>query len=326
MPVKNATPFLKECIDSILSQSFLDWELLAVDDGSTDDSYEVLKYFASKDSRIFVFKNIGKGIINALRVAANNSHGDKITRMDADDIMPKEKLGELSRILDENGQGTLATGKVKYFSNEILGDGFKRYEKWLNKLCETDKHFDHIYFECVIPSPCWMVFAEDFNSCGGFQVDRYPEDYDLCFRYYQKKLTVVSSQKVLHLWRDSPNRASRIDPNYSDHTFLELKVDYFVQLDYKNKQNLVIWGAGKKGKRLAKIFSTKDIPFYWICNNQKKIGQSIYNVELKPVEQICSMIDPMILICVSSPEEVEEITVYMNEKSFKFRENYLFFC
>ena len=67
MPFKNTWTFLTECLHSIRNQEYTEWELLAVDDHSTDGSYKLLIHFAEMDTRIRVFKNKGKGIIPALR-------------------------------------------------------------------------------------------------------------------------------------------------------------------------------------------------------------------------------------------------------------------
>ena len=67
-PVKNTAPYLSGCIDSILNQSNSKWELLAVDDFSTDNTFQILQSFERKDSRIKAFKNAEKGIIPALQL------------------------------------------------------------------------------------------------------------------------------------------------------------------------------------------------------------------------------------------------------------------
>ena len=86
-PFKNTAHYLSECVYSILNQSYTHWELLIVDDGSSDNSYDIVNAFAEKDNRIKLFKNQGSGIIDALQLAFNNSRGNYITRMDSDDIM-----------------------------------------------------------------------------------------------------------------------------------------------------------------------------------------------------------------------------------------------
>ena len=169
MPVKNTHQFLKECLDSIINQTETNWELIAIDDHSSDGSATLLNDYAIKDKRVNVYENNGNGIINALRLAYSESRGDLITRMDSDDIMVPEKLTVLKQNLIASGKGNIVVGLVKYFSEKPLGDGFKKYELWLNELTIVGKNFDGIYKECVIPSPCWMVFREDLNSCDACQ-------------------------------------------------------------------------------------------------------------------------------------------------------------
>ena len=117
MPVKNAMPYLKKCLESILHQTYRDWELIAVNDGSIDESVSILRSFAAIDKRIkFIPANQGVGIIDALKLAYSFSSGNFITRMDADDIMTSDKLEVLAHQLMQFGPGHLALGQVEYFS------------------------------------------------------------------------------------------------------------------------------------------------------------------------------------------------------------------
>ena len=270
MPVKNAGKYLSECLDSILTQSIDNWELLAVNDNSSDNSFDMLNEFAKQDNRIHVFQNTGSGIIDALQLGYAKSKGNFITRMDSDDKMDKEKLFHLQNALIENGNGYVATGFVKYFSENALGNGYKKYETWLNTLTEGATNFNEIYKECVIPSPCWMVNRIDFEKCGAFHSNVYPEDYDLCFRFYENILNVCGVNKILHYWRDYTERTSRNDDNYADNRFLDVKLHYFLKLDHKKEKELALYGAGKKGKLLAKKLIVNNISFSWCTNNSKK--------------------------------------------------------
>jgi len=197
--------------------------------------------YAKKDSRIQVLSNKEKGIIPALQLAFAKSTGQWITRMDADDRMAPEKLAELLKPLSDNGSGNLATGLVKYISTTQLGDGYRRYEKWLNDLTTTSNNYQDIYKECVIPSPCWMCHRDDLIQCGAFDSATYPEDYNLCFRFYKNGLKVHGVKKVLHFWRDHPERTSRQSATYADHRYFDLKLPYFLELDYKSEQPLILW-------------------------------------------------------------------------------------
>ena len=136
---------------------------------------------------------------------------------------------------------------VKYFSEKELGNGYKNYETWLNSLTSKGLNFNEIYKECVIPSPCWMVHREDLEKVNNFESKIYPEDYDLAFRFYQIGLNCIKSNKVLHMWRDYPNRTSRTNPNYADNSFLKLKINYFLKLSY-NETKISCLGQEKKEK------------------------------------------------------------------------------
>lgn len=325
LPVYNTAKYLPDCLNSILAQTEHNWELLAIDDFSRDNSFEILKSYAQKDDRIQVFKNTQKGIIPALRLAFEKSTGDLITRMDSDDKMTPDKLAILKSLLQKHGKGHLATGFVKYFSDEGLKEGYQNYEKWLNNLTKEGNNFREIYKECVIPSPCWMVFREDLIRCGAFDSPKYPEDYDLCFRFYKNKLKVVASTTILHHWRDYDTRTSRTSETYSNNQYFDLKLPYFLELDYNNQRPLVLWGAGRKGKKLARMLSENEIPFHWVCNNPKKWGIKLYKVPLESFENIPKYKNPQIIVGVAAPSGVKEILAFFEKNRLEQKKHYFFF-
>jgi glycosyltransferase involved in cell wall biosynthesis len=325
-PFKNTARFLPECLNSILGQSYDAWELLMVDDHSSDLSYEMVKAYAQKDSRIQLYKNSGRGIIEALRLAFLKSKGDYITRMDSDDIMHPEKLQHMHNDLQSHGKRHVALGLVNYFSDEGISDGYSRYETWLNALTEQGLNYSEIYKECVIPSPCWMVHREDLIMCEGFNPNRYPEDYDLTFRFYKYGLKCIPSHHVLHYWRDYKTRTSRIHEHYAQNYFLDIKLHYFLELDYDTSRVLTLWGAGTKGKTIAKQLSDKSIPFVWICDNPKKVGKHIYGHELFNFEQLKQLNHPQSIVTVANEEAQIEIRTYFESQNMKPMRDYFFFC
>lgn len=325
-PFKNTAQYLPECIDSILDQSYKNWELLAVDDHSTDNSYSIFEEYARKDERIKVFKNNGNGIIEALRLAFENSNGEMITRMDSDDIMNPSKLKTLNELLLENGKGYVAVGKVRYFSEVGISDGYDRYEKWLNRLTKLGKNYTEIYKECVIPSPNFMVYKEDLIKCGDFQPNLYPEDYDLTFRFYKYDLKCIACNELTHYWRDYDTRTSRTHEHYSNNYFLDIKIRYFLELDFIPSRPLTVWGAGTKGKTIANHLVKESVPFHWICDNPKKIGQQIYNQELLNIDYLTQLNKPQSIVTVANEQAQEEIKVYMDQQGMQSMKDYFFFC
>ena len=326
MPFKNTVDYIGDCITSILDQTYENWELLAVNDYSTDGSESIIKHYEAGDKRISLLANAGRGIIDALRTAYNKADGLYVSRMDSDDLMKPEKLQHMVNQLGPAGRGHVALGLVKYFSDEGISEGYKKYEEWINLLTKTGSNYTEIYKECVIPSPSWMVHMEDLQECGAFNNNRYPEDYDLTFRFRKHQLKCLPCKKVLHLWRDYPSRTSRTSEHYAQNSFLELKFHYFLELDHDTSRPLALWGAGDKGKTLAKLLLESKIDFYWLCDNPRKIGKKIYGQELLPYQTLAALNQPQSIISVANPDAQKEISNYLNDLQMKGFRDYYFFC
>ena len=326
IPAKNAGKYLHDCLNSIIEQTETDWECIVVNDNSMDDTLSIFEEFAEKDKRFTVFSNPKRGVITALQLAYANCSGELIHRMDADDIMPRHKLATLNALLVENGKGHVATGKVEYFSETTLGDGYKRYEAWLNRLTETGSNFSELYRECVIASPCWMVYREDFEKCGGFNSDIYPEDYDLVFRFYEADLKCLPCSEILHLWRDYSVRSSRTSDLYADNRFLNIKCFYFLKLNFEESRPLIIWGAGRKGKAIAQYLIKEKVTFHWLCNNPKKIGKDIYGVLMQSETALQNFDNPQVIVAVANDEEQAALKNNFHQKNMETMRDYFFFC
>lgn len=328
MPMRNAMPYLHDCIASIREQSYENWELLLVDDHSEDDSYAIANQIGADEPRMIVrrLEATERGIIAALRQAYALSSGTYITRMDADDIMSPTKLQRLAHLLQWKGIGHVAVGAVRYFAKDGIGQGYAKYAKWLNRLTGSSVNYTEIYRECVIPSPCWMMHRTDFEEIGGFEGDRYPEDYDLCFRMKRHHKQVIGTEEVLHLWRDHSARASRNDSNYADNRFLTLKIDYFLCDDRVEAKTLLLWGAGAKGKWIAQELISRKIAFRWLTNNLNKIGHIIYGQHVESDIIIGQFDCPQIIVAISSPDAREEAIRRLDGFGYNIGDDYFPFC
>ncbi|MBQ2654652.1 MAG: glycosyltransferase [Methanobrevibacter sp.] len=101
MPVFNAEEYLKESIDCILNQSLSDWELICVDDGSSDSSLDMLNDFKTKDERIKVYHQENRGGGAARNVALTHATGEYVYFMDADDSIKENALEKLYQLCEE---------------------------------------------------------------------------------------------------------------------------------------------------------------------------------------------------------------------------------
>ena len=325
LPVKNTAQYLEACLNSIVNQSYQEWELITVDDFSDDACWQILTDYSQKESRIKVFRNNSPGIIDALNLGYGKSSGNYITRMDSDDVMPPQKLEDLKNHLDEIGSGTVVTGLVQYFSDKPISKGYQQYEQWLNHLTKTESNFEDIYKECPIASACWMILRNDFEKCGKFESQEYPEDYDLCFRFYQAGLKIKAVNDILHLWREHPQRTSRTNQNYHLDRFVDMKPAYFLNLEVVSPDTIVLWSAGYKSKDLAKRLQQKKLNFRWVCTNTKKIGNQIYDVNIEDYNSISKISHPKIIVPIAVPKYQSQINAFFKSINLVRNRDYFFF-
>lgn len=118
LSMHNASKFIAETIISIINQTYQNWEILIVDDCSSDNSVEIVNQFSKNEPRIIIYKmerNVGKGV--ALNVLIQNIKGDYIAFIDADDIWENSKLENQLNFMIENNVGFSFTAYTQFDSN-----------------------------------------------------------------------------------------------------------------------------------------------------------------------------------------------------------------
>ena len=110
VPVYNAEKYLGDCLDSILSQTFTDFEVIIIDDGSTDNSGKICDDYAVKDNRVIIYHQSNKGVAATRNRAVSLANAELIAFIDADDIVHKQYLDILYRILKEGKTLMSVTG------------------------------------------------------------------------------------------------------------------------------------------------------------------------------------------------------------------------
>lgn len=127
MPAYNAEKYISESIESVLVQTYKNWELIIVDDGSQDETKNIIQLYANRDERIkCIFLNINQGVANARNIAIQNANGRFLAFLDSDDLWMKEKLFEQIAFMKNNGYaftyhsyGTFYDDKNKYKKNFV---------------------------------------------------------------------------------------------------------------------------------------------------------------------------------------------------------------
>ncbi len=311
MPFKNAAPWIGEAIESILQQDFQDWQLIAVNDHSSDKGPSIVQNYQKRDPRIIYLNNQEEGILPALRLALENCHSPYVSRFDADDIMPEARLSKMSALLDKSPPKTIVTGMVQYFSDRPISKGYQKYQHWINEVGLNRDHWREIYRECVIASPNWLMRREELLTIGGFDGLRYPEDYDWCFRCYEAKFEVNCLHSTTLLWREHPQRTSRNSEDYGQERFFHLKLQRFLELE--NYESLVLWGGGRKARLSATFFDRHQINFRWMDLDPKRYPEGING---HPIEDFRSL----------TPRQGQKLLVgvYPNPSQRRAIEDFLF--
>ncbi|GAB5416132.1 MAG: glycosyltransferase [Crocinitomicaceae bacterium] len=284
LPFRNAAPWIVETIQSIQDQTHENWELLAVNDHSTDGTLSLIR--SAEDPRIQILTNEDEGIIPALQTGLKAATGAFTTRMDADDLMPKDKLKLLLSAIE--GQRHVVTGKVRYFSDSVVSEGYKKYEDWLNERCDQKDHFDHVYRECVVASPNWLVATKFLRQDKIFDQLQYPEDYDMTFLWKRLGYEIGVVNEVTHLWREHPQRTSRNSQTYNQASFFHLKLSWF-QRNEKGK-TLGVFGTGSKGKMV--IDQLKDAyEIHWFDHEHSRYGAPLNGYAIEdPMKCNCDLL------------------------------------
>lgn len=179
LPVYNCRRYLDEAISSILRQTFTDFELIAVDDGSTDGSGDILKRFAAQDARVKIISRPNTGIAVALNDAIAVAKGEFFARMDGDDISLPQRLETQLRFLREHSDIVLLGSRVRL----IDPFGVTLYES-SHKLTHEEierEMLDGVGWAVVHPAA--MMRAAVVRAAGGYRSERVPtEDLDLFLR------------------------------------------------------------------------------------------------------------------------------------------------
>ncbi|MFP4098957.1 MAG: glycosyltransferase family 2 protein [Alphaproteobacteria bacterium] len=177
MSVYNGERFLKQAIESILAQSFSNFEFIIINDGSTDQSGEMIKSYEEKDRRIVFIDQDNQGLIAALNTGIDVANADLIARMDADDIAHPERLAKQYAYMQEH-QNTLALGSAV---NVIDDQGIEKLHVTY-PVKEDVKHY-LINQGSPLAHPATMFRKVAVQSLGGYRkAYKHAEDYDLWLR------------------------------------------------------------------------------------------------------------------------------------------------
>ena len=280
MPARDAAATLGSCLDSIQAQSFTDFELLVIDDASSDDTHQMVSERAAADPRIRLLRAPRRGLVACLNAGLGQARASLIARMDSDDVMDRERLGLQRDYLQQHPDVGVVASRVRAFPADRVQAGTREYLRWQNACLDSDALRDEVYVECPITHPSAMFRLATVIAAGGYRDGDFPEDYELWLRLIARGCRMAKIDRCLLHWRQRDDSLSRRDPRYSRDAFDRLRARYLA-LDGRlgSGRPLVFWGAGRRTRQRARHFVALGFaPCAWIDVDPRKIGNRIHDV------------------------------------------------
>jgi len=196
MAVRDGERFLDESILSIRQQTFRDFELIIIDDGSKDTTPMILSTHAAQDARIRIFSQESKGLIDALHLGFSKALGKYIARMDADDVARPERLERQIGFLTSNPRVVVVGSSVQ--TVDALSQGLR--------VIRPPSDPDTVRRQmrengCVVFHPTVLIRRDVLEQAKGFRkAYRHAEDYDLWLRILEQ-FDIANIDEVLLLYR-----------------------------------------------------------------------------------------------------------------------------
>lgn len=276
MPVYNSEKYIAEAIESVCTQSYENWELLIVNDGSTDHTSEILDHYAKIDSRIKVFHRKNEGVSMARNFALNQINGEYVTFIDSDDVYHLKHLERQIQVFKQYSDCDIVFSRHKEFrgelnKNEAVTSG--KVEIWNDNILQkviSDSN-NHFVWNAMIKSE--IAKKEIFSSI------RFAEDY--CYIrdcvWNCKKMAVLD--EVLYFYRRDNENAM------TNHFFSEKYIGDYMKLvqniyDFCKEHNLkddfyrrmVAHEYAQNSMRIRKCTSYSS---FVTCMNNKKFREGI---------------------------------------------------
>lgn len=241
VPVYNAEKYLYECIDSILAQTFTDFELILVDDGSQDNSGAICDKYASEDKKITVIHQKNQGQAVSRNIGVSIAKGEWIHFVDSDDLIHPQMLEFLYSAVDETThisiggvvKGTAACESFLHLKNDC---SFKRHPINDDELVSM---YNDDYQYWIVPA---KLIKKEIVQKHPFTPGRIYEDNGVVFKWINETENVSIIDEQLYFYRVNPNSTTNVDFSLKKLDLLwafEEQVNFYKDSDFNEIKNIV---------------------------------------------------------------------------------------
>lgn len=338
LPTYNGEKYIQKSIESIIAQTFTDWELIVVNDCSTDNTVSIVTKYAKIDKRVKVVSNeANQKLPKSLNIGFEHSRGEYLTWTSDDNYYLPDALEKMVKYLDEYRDFPMVSAGMEFINekNEISGD--------LSQF-DADKMY---YNNCV--GACFMYRRTVLDDIGTYDTGMFlVEDYDYWMRVLLHYGQIGHINEILYRYRrhDNSLTATRMQDikkqlmilrmKYLDFIIERLKMrkDYLCGIYYEFKlyeiktetvdkkfyelvpelcmdkglkelKKIIVYGAGDYGNKAYEKFGKRII--FYADGNKSKVGQEKNGIEIISVDEMISKLSEYQIMIAVSGEKIYQL-------------------
>lgn len=315
MPVYNAENTVAAAIRSILNQTLSDIQLIVVDDGSTDNSANIVADI--KDDRLTLIRENHRGVSRTANAGLKHTTAEFVARMDADDFAEPDRLRLQMQLLKEQNLDVVGCQiRITKPSGQSV-PSMSRYERWINHETLSNEEIMALRFvEFPLVNPTIMARQKYFEL--QFANNGFPEDYDLMLKAASQQMTFGKVEAQLLTWTDGEHRLTRTNARYSDAAFMACRRHYFYHEILKCVDTVDLWGSGKTGKQWFRWLREMGLNVRRIIEvHPRKVGTVLHGVPVIHCDQMPNSDGTLMVSAVGAMGARDMIAKHAAERGYQ---------
>ncbi len=323
LPFRNAHATLDAAIRSIAGQSLREWELLLINNASTDEGASIAHEWSRRDPRIQVILEPTVGIADALNTGIARSTAPLIARMDADDIAHPARLARQVAYMDAHPEvGVLGT-RTRFETTVEKSSGMAWFVNWQNAILSPHEHYVKRFVDAPLAHPSVMFRKALVDRFGAYSTEPLPEDHELWLRWMHHGVRFAKLPEDLLAWHDHPQRLSRTHANYSVDAFFTTKAKWIAAWyarKYADERPIIIAGTSGLCRDRARKLEAEGLTIHAFTDVKKR---EIQGYTFIPHDELPPTGEALIISFISQRGTGDRIAAFLSSRGLVEGEDFI---